>query len=489
MASLNATNTLPSAKAATELSPTGIASTASQESVTSASCSESRSEGAASFVHSDSSTLIYGHEPFDQFSLRVKDLCHMIWDSPKQALIERLYRSQIGGILHVKNVFSSLRLSSPNDFEVERLAGGGFNRIIGITVLNKKTTPTRRLILRVPRFEDARPEREVAALRFIRQHTSIPVAEIEAVDFTTNNPLKKPYVIQKRVSGHDLQACIQDLDQEQLCVLTKELGGILIALQSVKNPAPGVIEATYDEGWSRFCVRPFELKTPFGIVQEPREGQEVTSSQQQTTLGFFRVQLGRWKAADAQYGEHKVHLWDCLIAAAGQIDQAGFFDDDDNCLSHLDFQARNIMVDVKTKSTLSVSGVLDWDSAIFAPKFVSCAPPWWIWADEDNEDDEDDESKANNPPRSETGQELKRFFEDTVGQDFLRYAYEPQYRLARTLFKIAMHGIRSNEYFRLAETFLEEWAKLYDSIVPEQERIVQGALDPATSQASESKTE
>ena len=471
MPSLDNTLTSDSVEVPPELPPKEITSSSSPESSTSASLSE----GAASSVHSDSSTLVYGHESFTEFSLRVKDLCHILWDSPKHSMIEKLYRSQIGGLFGVKTILGSLRLASANDYGIERLAGGGYNRIIGIAVFDQKTTTSRRLILRVPRFDDARPEREVATLRFIRQYTSIPTAEIEAVDFTSNNPLQKPYVIQKRVSGNDLQACMQDLSQEQLCVLTKELGRILIMLQSVNNPVSGVIEANHE---LRFCVRPFELKTPFGIVQEAEAiQQDYTLSQ--TTLAFFCAQLGRWRAADTQYGEHKVHLWDCLITAAHQIDQAGFFDDTDNCLCHLDFQARNIMVEVKSQNTLSITGVLDWDSAIFAPRFVSCAPPWWIWADEDGEDDEDDESKANDPPRSETGKELKRCFENTVGQDFLRYAYEPQYRLARMLFKIALHGIRSNEYFSLAETFLEEWERLYESVMPGQERVFPGNLNPA----------
>ena len=44
------------------------------------------------------------------------------------------------------------------------------------------------------------------------------------------------------------------------------------------------------------------------------------------------------------------------------------------------------------EQSLTISAIIDWDSAIFALYFISCVPPWWIWVDDDNDDDEEDES-------------------------------------------------------------------------------------------------
>lgn len=61
--------------------------------------------------------------------------------------------------------------------------------------------------------------------------------------------------------------------------------------------------------------------------------------------------------------------------------------------------------------------------------------------------------------------EIKCIFEETVGDTFLHYAYQPQFRLARKLFKIACHGNRSNETWKKIEDFLGEWDAFYKAEV------------------------
>ena len=53
--------------------------------------------------------------------------------------------------------------------------------------------------------------------------------------------------------------------------------------------------------------------------------------------------------------------------------------------------------------------------------------------------------------------DIKRIFEETVGDTLLPYAYQPQFRLARKLFKIARHGNCSSETWKKIEEFLDEW--------------------------------
>lgn len=63
-----------------------------------------------------------------------------------------------------------------------------------------------------------------------------------------------------------------------------------------------------------------------------------------------------------------------LTATASQMDKLGYFGDNKNCLSHLDLEAQNIMVKVRSDKAITVTGVLDFDSAFFAPTFISCYP-------------------------------------------------------------------------------------------------------------------
>lgn len=56
---------------------------------------------------------------------------------------------------------------------VERLKGGGYNRIIGLATQTKRKPETRvKYILRIPRFRYCRLEDDVAALRFVNEHTN-----------------------------------------------------------------------------------------------------------------------------------------------------------------------------------------------------------------------------------------------------------------------------------------------------------------------------
>ena len=157
-------------------------------------------------------------------------------------------------------------------------------------------------------------------------------------------------------------------------------------------------------------------------------------------------------------------LWDSLIDAAEEIDRYGLFKDDKMSLCHLDLQPRNIMAEIQKDQSLKITGCLDWDSAVFAPKFVGCAPPRWLWADEEGEYNEDDELGANDVPSTPEKQELKSIFEQAVGADYIEYAYAAQYPLARMLFRIAKDGVWLNEHLASVDKFMAEWDSLRNSL-------------------------
>ena len=102
------------------------------------------------------------------------------------------------------------------------MTGGTFNRIIGIKVIDPDTDHPQQLILRVPRIALVawmfRPD--VAVLRYVRQHSSVPVPNIKAFDLQSENPLKDPYVVQSRIAGTTIHAAIQnDLSHQQWCII------------------------------------------------------------------------------------------------------------------------------------------------------------------------------------------------------------------------------------------------------------------------------
>ena len=443
------------------------------------------------------STVEYGHTAFDQYAGQVKELCHLLWNpSPKvpqnvkSSRIERLLGvadNRMAGLLLPKRSRSATTFVPAKEFLIERLRGGGFNRVIGITIKHTSDEEPTRLILRVPRFDNARPDREVAILRFVRQHTTIPVPEVRHVDYTCDNPLKQPYVIHNRIPGFDLQSrnnptCYLNLSQEQKCTFAKDFASILRQLYDVTHPFPGHIECSADSNnHQSFTVRHFDLMTIFGHEAEldlntklpffqvrpfVKDWEPLESTPlEQTTYYFMIAQFGRWKAFELRRDPASIRWsiqFDRLVTMADQMDELGFLGNDMNCLCHLDLLGapRNIMADINSDSSLNITGILDWDSAVFAPRFVGCAPPMWLWA---WDEEEEDERHANDIPSNSGDQEIKKIFEETVGDDFLLYAYKPEFRLARELFRFAKDGVKSNEEIDEAEELLKEWAVIYEA--------------------------
>ena len=387
----------------------------------------------SSFV-SETTTVVYDHETWDDFAPRVHQLCRQLWPSA----------------------------SKDEDFIVEKLKGGSYNRIIGIETPPSISDAHGRYILRIPRFDNAQQERELAIVRYVRQHTSIPTAEIIFSDATSENPLKEPYVIQTRIPGKDLYATFLSLSHEHKLAVAEQWGQTLLSEMAVKNDFAGVVDATIDDNGTH--VYGFR---PFAVDPEPDDiTQDVRLRSKQSILDMFTIQFERWDAADKRLypDDFPLDHLERLANVAREMDAAGLFDDAFFSLCHLDLAARNVMVDIKDDGSLQLSGVLDWDSAVFAPNFAVSEPPAWIWAwsDDDDEEDHDEfmEKHANDTPATAEEQELKRRFEDTVGEDMLKYFYMPEYRLARSLFQLAIHGLRSNDAFPKTDRLVQEWDEL-----------------------------
>ncbi|KAK4695285.1 hypothetical protein P7C71_g2438, partial [Lecanoromycetidae sp. Uapishka_2] len=433
-------------------------------------------------LKSETSTIAHEQTPFEEFKLQVKELCHALWPASSK---EPPRKERILSSLRAKKVGRFLRPPPPpppKEFAIERLAGGTFNRVTGITIVGCNGEDDLRLILRVPRIEwESRPDRDVAMLRYVRQHSSIPVADVKAFDVTSNNALKSPYVVQNRLPGTNLHSAHFQLSTNQWCLVAKEVGRTMLAMQGLTNPTPGLIEEFTDEkGNSTFTVCPFDLKSPNDMHWKRRsascdrataaaDNARILKLYGETTLHFLATQFGRWFAEELKKDPKNILYWDYmhrLTEAASQMNRVCCLGDDQNCLTHLDLAGRNIMAEAGPDDSLTITGYLDWDSAMFVPRFVACSPPWWLWQDEDDDTDyQDDESKAGDTPQKPENQEIKRAFEETVGEDFLFYAYQPQFVLARKLFHIAITGNHNSCHLDEIESFLEGWEAFYKAEV------------------------
>ena len=461
---------------------------ATAESTEEAPKSASASSKSSSFYpESRTSTEEYDQTPFVDFTKQVTQLCHSLWPpSAKDYRIQRLLggpNSRFVGVLRSKKLGRYLwPPSPPKDFDIERMSGGSFNRVTGIKIIRSEKEDPIPLVLRTSRYpDDSNPAREIAILQYVRHHTKIPVPHIKAFDLTEDNPLKTPYVIQNRIPGICLTAAIANgMSHKQWCTITKEIAEVILELQTIVNPTPGLIEASpKDEGVSEFSVCAFDIRNPREIGWRQRqenspdhEADKATALEwyAKDTLYFLATQFGRWereKLRNCPFDILYFHEMRNLSRVALEMNARGIFGDNKNCLAHMDLAARNIMVVVGPNDFIRITGILDWDLAVFAPMFVSCRPPWWLWQDETfPEDAMQEETNANDGAAEDPElQEVKSIFDNVMGHEYVRCAYQPEFRLARRLFTIAVHGNWSSESFREIDAIIQDWEALKDTVV------------------------
>ncbi len=306
-------------------------------------------------------------EAKDAFNQLIEKLCEDLWPSPT-SLKHRFSASQVATHLRTSKFLRSL-IPAPQIPLIQHLEGGGFNHITSIILPSSYGEGRRNLILRVPREVESRPEQQVATLNYVRQRTSIPVATIEAADFTCNNAVGKPYVLQHRIPGSDLESVWDDLSHPQRCGVAEEVGRLINTLLSVESPIAGTIEAAPD-GLATPAelpnIVPFVLTDTYGDLVEELEPEGAhgtrTSHSRETTLEFFEHYITRWKHALGQnLGELDcdVKLYDEMLKVVREMDFLGLFKSDLNCLCHLDLQPRNIMVEIHSEDSIRVTAILD----------------------------------------------------------------------------------------------------------------------------------
>lgn len=421
--------------------------------------------------------------PSHQFECQVQDLCRYLWSTPGfEATTPLTARVQSELTTAAGEPMVSPTSSEQNQFFTEPMRGGGYNRVMGITKIAETLEHEARMVLRVPRMGVPWSDEAIIILRFVQKYTNIPVPHILAYSSIDKNPLKEPYVLQTRIPGHDLESKTQSylgLSHEQKLVFVEQFCRILLEMQRVRHPWAGQIVSRY-ESEHAFSIGPFQVSqeddslvnfrsevNPFFKVRSfsadevASSDEETDRSSRQTPLHFFEIQFARWKTLQMGLDPSEQwfpDIWQRLRIAATQMDRFGCLDCESYCLTHYDLDPRNIMVEIQA-GVAKITGIIDWDSVMFAPNWVSCKPPIWIWnwLDGGNED----ESKANEDPPTSQQKELKDLFDELVGSQFRFNAYQPHYRLARQMFRFARCGIGSFELMEQADKVLEEWDVLY----------------------------
>jgi len=412
---------------------------------------------------------------------QINKLCEILW--PQENTIKhRFSTSQLAARLRA-NVLLRHFVPTPQRPAIERLRGGDLNHITGITLPSScaECEKDRNLILRVPRWNQKRADREVAVLEYVRAKTSIPVATVAYKDFGCQTPFETPYVIQHRIPGTDLDTVLEDLSHEQRCTIAGDLGRGTRTLLALESPFTGLIESvpTIVGSSDPFRIVPFELDLNVHVSEETKEAVFVDPNAPrapETTPDLLKSQFGRWRTIALDWNcdgsdSNEVRLWDELLQVVREMDELNLFPTKANCLCHVDLHQGNIMVRLDGDS-LEMTAILDWDEASVAPKFMNCRPPTWLWNDDfdDTLDDEEMDcwpyefSGADVTPPTSERQEVKRIFEENAGPEWKRLAYDDSSRLSRPLFRVARERLHDMMFWNAAERVIKGWKTLRESL-------------------------
>jgi hypothetical protein len=176
----------------------------------------------------------------------------------------------------------------------------------------------------------------------------------------------------------------------------------------------------------------------------------------QTPYDWMVEQCLRWNEYEqlTNEGNNEI-LWRQLINMIRTLQRRGWLCDSFH-LVHSDLYPRNFMA-VMNGDAIEISGVVDWDDAILAPKFMALRSPFWAWAGEQYEED------ALAEPASIVGIIAKNAFCEAASSEFKRFAFSTQAILARQLFDFLHSGILTESAREDAVGVLGDWDRFFPS--------------------------
>ncbi|KKY16847.1 hypothetical protein UCRPC4_g05805 [Phaeomoniella chlamydospora] len=379
-------------------------------------------EGSDSQSQTSTDKYTYGpddpdpYESFESFKFKVLKLAQEIWPS--------------------------------HEINIEKMAGGGYNRVIRLQVndrievedsepIRPRITPGV-YILRVPRsLFDSDVERERAILQFVKNRTTLPIPIEVAGDSGSNNALGRPFVLQHMLSGTRLDKVWGQLNHNQRLSLTKEMARFYVEMQDTTNSSAGRLALNLSlrpDG----SIQTFDFSSPVDKAKDPLTPTEP--------FQFMCEKILTWHNCFRISGfENGFPYFSQMLKMVKRMQAIrGTFNPQEYYLRHNDLYPRNILVSIRDEDTAVITGILDWDDTYFAPTAVAFAPPTWLWLKDYwiEEEEDDDEyadpywAAASKTPDDRQSQEIKHTFDQIVGSNFLKHAYSPDSKMVQFIWDI-----------------------------------------------------
>ncbi|KAI5825903.1 kinase-like protein [Schizophyllum commune Tattone D] len=200
-------------------------------------------------------------------------------------------------------------------------------------------------------------EYEATVLRYVAQHTSIPVPiVIDTLHLGEDHFL----IVMSEIPGNDLDSTFRDMTEEQTAHVVRQLSGLLAQIRALPPPQPGV--CALGGGEIRDNRLSFSMKPwgPFSAVPEFHD---------------YLIQRSELRLDEC---EHPAEVLSVIGKSHSKTHRV--------CFTHNDFHPGNIMVD----DEFNVTGLVDWEmsrgcpnigmeytKALYLPYYKSKKAKWY----------------------------------------------------------------------------------------------------------------
>jgi hypothetical protein len=148
--------------------------------------------------------------------------------------------------LKVAQLYRDVGYGEPS--KIERMKGGGYHRVIGLTLPSGQKHD---YVLRIPRsaldeVEMGEIKDQIAVTLYLSRYDFLHVPVIAAFDTTVNNALKCQYTLQERIDGIAAQDIFYTLPLTERLQIARSMAEMLLQLESVALERPGRLVGTGD---------------------------------------------------------------------------------------------------------------------------------------------------------------------------------------------------------------------------------------------------
>ncbi|EEU40676.1 uncharacterized protein NECHADRAFT_76073 [Fusarium vanettenii 77-13-4] len=395
------------------------------------------------------------HEPFQTFRDKVRQLCGLLWPSYNldDIRIERMkggFSNRVIAIHVPEKPAATLEEPAvapepPPPSDIKDAEKGGSAPSEENSLLFKGSLGPGDYVLRVPRFHSAHLDYDKCILDLASTYTAVGIPHVVAIeeDSSAANPIGQPYILQQRLPGQRLDDIWNKLNHQQRLQVTKDVANFFLDVQKATNSSGGLPD--FKE--SNSCPHAIPTKD-FKFVEDHEDSKRPIKPQHPVNMLCERLLRWHEKYSGPGFGEGPWLGLIEMVKSMQTLHKTFGPDTPTYHFHHGDLFPRNIMVDTPDDQTATVTGILDWDEAHYAPAIVAFAPPAWLWLEaywsDDIEDYINEEAIwefAEEKPENDEAKELQAVFEETVGLEFLRYAYSPESCEARKIWHSAKESI------------------------------------------------